>query len=440
MINGNNYVLLNISLVDGRGGYPQPDSYIEVRDGYIHRTGSMKNYRKSEGISEVSLDGCFVMPGLIDAHVHLPGGKSDMLEQEQGVIQEPIRLLAMRSVSDAQKILKRGFTSVREISWNGLYLKRLFNEREAPGPRIIACGPGLSRTGGHSDLYQFPLDYVIQNHFWGILADGPDEVRKAVRRVLREGADQVKIWASGGDNYPNDRNCDVHYSMEELRMCVNEAHMQKGTLVCAHAENNESIRMCIESGVDTIEHGEDLDEETAEMMARKGVILVPTLHLIVNWFRDFMPTDDAPVEKIRKDVFLHRDFHCRPDADFGRQYSERAKQSFRLAREKGVKIALGSDSVYEPLTAYGEYSALEFKALIDCGMTVPEAVSAGTLGSAEALGMSGWLGTLDPGKCADLLVVKTDPTVSGDVLYDPSNIIYVICGGRLTVDEGKLAW
>jgi len=275
------------------------------------------------------------------------------------------------------------------------------------------------------------------------MADGPEEVRKAVRRVLREGADQIKIWVSGGDNWPHERNSDNHYTLEEVRMCVEEARMIRGTLCCAHVENNESLRICIEAGVDTIEHGECLDEECAEAMARKNMILVPTTELLLSWFTEFCPADRAeeiPSKKIRPDAFLQREFENKPDADYGSRFVNRVKDSFNLAREKGVKIALGSDTVYEPLTEYGEYSAREFRSLVKCGLAVPEAIKAATLTAAEALGMSHRIGTVEEGKNADLLIVKKDPTCDADVLYDANNIRMVIQNGRLAVEEGRFAY
>lgn len=435
---GEKFALLNVSVVDGYGGWPERNKAVIIMDGFIDWVGNMSDYKRQEDVKEISLDGHYVMPGLIDAHVHLSGGRGGMEYQEIEVMAENKTLRAMRSVYEAQAILKRGFTSVRDISFNGLYLKRLFGDETLPGPRVIACGPGLCRTGGHVDLFQYPLDYVKENGFWGILADGPEEIRKSVRWLLREGADQIKIWASGGDNWPNDRNSDVHYSMEELKMCVEEAHRQTGTFVCSHAENREAIAMSVKAGVDTIEHGEDLDEELAEEMAEKGVILVPTLGLIVNWYSDFIPTGEDAYKKIRPDVFLHRDLP--PSDEFATQYSQNAEKSFRLAKEKGVIIALGSDTVYEPLTQYGEYSAKEFKALVQCGLTVPEAIRAGTLGSAQALNMDHKIGTIEAGKEADILVLKKDPTESVDVIYKAENIYLTIMHGRLTVEDGRFVW
>ena len=437
-----NFALLNVFLVDGKGGAPKSDMAVVVKDGVITKVQKMKDYKKEKDVQEVLLDGHYVMPGLIDAHVHLSGGRAGIEDGEIGVAAEPPLLRGMRSVYEAQEILKRGFTSVRDISWNGLYLKRLFRGNAIPGPKIVAAGLGLSRTGGHGDLYQYPKEFVETNGFWAIIADGKDEIIKGVRTLLREGADQIKIWACGGDNWANDRLSDVHYSMEEMKACVEEAHRQKGTKVLCHAETAESIDMAIEAGVDTIEHGEDLTEEICEKMIKRGVILVPTLQLIVNWNRDFVIPPELKEKQYRPEVFLWRDLYTHNiDVDaIAAKTRQQAINSFKLAISKGVKIALGSDTVFEPLTKYGEYSALEFKAMVEHGMTVSQAIVAATQTAAEALGMEDVLGTVEPGKLADLLVVRKDPTSSVDVLYDPSNIFLTFCDGKLTVENGRFAY
>ncbi|ODR26628.1 metal-dependent hydrolase family protein [Mycolicibacterium porcinum] len=436
----NNFALLSVTVVDGRGGDPCPGQAVVVRDGRIESIVPMAQYRRCDDISELDLDGHYVMPGLIDAHVHLSGGRAQIDDQELGVIAEPKLMRAVRSVYEAQQLLKRGFTTVRDISWNGLYLKRLFFEQQIPGPKVIACGPGLTRTGGHADLFQFTPEYVRENGVWGLVADGRDEIVKAVRFLLREGADAIKIWASGGDNWPHDRNGDVHYSLEEMRAAVEEAHRQKGTIVLCHAENREAIQMAVDAGCDTIEHGEDIDEQLAHQMARQGTILVPTLQLIVNWYRDFIPVGEAAQPKVRPDAFLYRDHYHHHDEAFGEEYSTRAVESFQTAKAAGVKIALGSDTVYEPLTKYGEYSALEFRALVQHGLTTSEAITAATLTGSEAVGMSHVLGTVEPGKLADLLVLRRDPTEDPMVIYDASNIYLTFCDGRLTVENGQFVW
>jgi imidazolonepropionase-like amidohydrolase len=433
------YVLFNVRLV--RGGVCEEDiSYVIVNGNRIEALGSMKEYA-GRGVADAELEerdltGCYVMPGLIDAHIHLAGARGDAVYGETGTLAEPLPVRAMRSVYEAQKLLKRGVTSVRDISYNGLSLKRIFGEGLMPGPRVIACGPGLTRTGGHADAPQYPLEFVARQHPWGVIADGEDEIRRAVRRNLREGADQIKIFASGGGNWAADRMTDTHYTQRELDACCEEAHIIEGTLVCAHAETAETIRMCIAAGVDTIEHGEEVDDEMAETMRERGIILVPTINLIANWYRDFM-SPDGPLPD-RPDAFLYRD----RDDPFGMGEIEADREcviaSFETARRHGVKIALGSDTVYEPLTEYGEYTLLEYLALVDFGMSVPEAIRAATEAGAEALGMAHRIGKLEEGYLADLLVLDADPTTDAGVLYNADNIRCVIANGRLSLDRGRL--
>jgi imidazolonepropionase-like amidohydrolase len=433
------YSLVNATVLTRYGEEAISPGYVTIDGNKITAVGAMRDYAKVDGFAELDLSGQYVMPGLIDVHVHLVGGRGELSSGVLGVMAENKTVRAMRSVYEAQKMLRRGITSLRDISIHGTYLKRIFGQGLTAGPRVIACGPGLTRTGGHADLYQFTEAYVREQGFWAVLADGPDEVRRAVRRNLREGADQIKLWMTGGGFFEHDRYSDIHYTMEELKTCVDEAHMIEGTLVCAHAEINKSIRMCIEAGVDTIEHGEDIDEETALLMRERGTILVPTLNLVANWYRDFVAGGDAPAN-VRPDAFLYRtrdDEFSDADAEVERNA---VLASFQVARANGVKIAMGSDTLFEPLTDFGEYSLREFAFLVENGMSVNEAIQSATEISAQALGMGHRLGVLEAGYLADILVVKKDPTESSDVLYDAGNIHYVISDGRIAVEDGRLTF
>jgi len=438
MINSNNYYLLNVTIVDGSGKKEEAACNIHVIKNIIVATGKMKNCSPDSNADVYS--GKYIMPGLIDAHIHMAGGRGcgDWGDTEILCEPEPVRM--MRSVYEAQKMLKYGFTTVRDISVNGLYLKRIFNDDIMPGPKVVACGPGLARTGGHCDSPQFDLDYVKRNHFWAIISDGEEECRRNVRKVLREGADQVKFWATGGGNYGTDKITDTHYSFEEMKVICEEAHMIKGTLVCAHCETEESIRMAIEAGVDTIEHGEDLTEELAEIMVKKDIILVPTLFLIANWF-DLVDTPGIDTDKlIRPDPFLQRDVGQIFSEEEKNAYKEQVLNSFYIALKKGVRIALGSDTVYEPSCEYGVQSLMEFKELVTRGMSVREAIKAATETAACACAMQHRVGIIREGLEADLLVLDKNPIASADVLVEHKNIKQVILNGKTVVEDGYLKW
>ncbi|MDZ4131679.1 MAG: amidohydrolase family protein, partial [Dethiobacteria bacterium] len=274
---------------------------------------------------------------------------------------------------------------------------------------------------------------VEKHHYWSLICDGPEEVRKAVRRLLREGADQIKVLASGGDNYETDRNCDLHYSLEELKMAINEAKMIGGTMVCIHCESLESARLAVEAGADTIEHGEVLDDELAEMMAQKGIILVPTMELLVNWHETFKP---AASEKTRAPIFLQRTTPL-PD-DISETSRQKIIANFQMAMAKGVKIALGSDAVFEPVTPYGLYSAKELNVLKICGMNESEALTAATKTAAEALGLSHKIGTIEEGKYADYLLLDQNPLNNLEIFLDNKNIKAVVLEGTTVAMRGIL--
>lgn len=443
MKNYENYVLKNVNLIDGYGGDVQKNMYIAVEGKTIAAVGTMDSYTAPEGAAELDFTDHYVMPGLIDAHLHLSGGIGEGTYLDGDMISEPNVMRAMRSVGDARQLLKRGITSCRDISWNGLYLKRLFREERIAGPRIIACGPGLARTGGHCDTFQFPEEFVQSRHQWAVLADGPEECRKWVRRILRQGADQIKFWASGGGNWATDSPFDTHYSFEEMKMICDEAHRIDGTMVCAHAESLESIQQCIEAGVDTIEHGEMLDEECMDKMIEKGIILVPTVNLLTNASGNFELGSEEQIP-VRTFAFRQRDDDGLGSSTYTDEelemYGNAIFANFALAREKGVKMAMGSDTVYEPMTPYGEYTMQEFKVLELIGMNTSEIIKAATLTAAEALGMEHRIGTIEEEKLADMLILTADPTESTDVLYDASNIKYVIQGGRVVVEDGSIKY
>lgn len=433
------YILKNIIIIDGRDNIPQKDMYLKINGKFIEEIGPMVEF-KSCGYQEVDMAGHYVMPGLVEAHIHLVGGRGMGDYADTEILCEPEPVRYMRSVYEAQKMLKYGFTTVRDISWNGLYLKRIFGDDLMPGPKIIACGPGLARTGGHCESPQFPWEYVKEHHFWAIISDGVDECRRNVRRVLREGADQIKFWATGGGNWGTDRITDTHYTFEEMKAICDEAHMIKGTLVCAHCETEETIRMAIEAGVDTIEHGEDLTEELAELMAEKDIILVPTLYLLANWY-DLVPIPGIDVPKIdRPNPFFYRDIlrgFTQEDKD---AYHKQVKDSFKIAMEKGVKIAVGSDSVYEPSCEYGQESLMEIEEFVKHGMPLAKALQSATQIGAQACGLGEYLGVIEAGKVADMIILEKDPTESIDVITNHENFKYIFTDGRLTVEDGRFTW
>ena len=207
------------------------------------------------------------------------------------------------------------------------------------GPRIIPSGRGLTRSGGHADSIWFPQDFVKEHHPWGIIADGPDEVRKAVRGVLREGASvPLNWWASGGGINDWEKETDTHFTEEEIAVMVEEAR-EFGLKVAAHCENKDSIIKCLKAGVDSIEHGEEFDEEVVawvrENMTQEElnkVTLVPTIGLYIDWYEQFDPPKERDLTGCVGDTL-------------GQKEIDRIQKSFRRAyKELGIRVAVGADS------------------------------------------------------------------------------------------------
>ncbi len=219
MILKNDFALVGVTLIDGNGGSPQKDVTIVVKDGVINKVAEGKKaINLGPGIQQLDLPGYFVTPGLIDSHMHFTG--TSALDPIVWVT-EPKYLNAIITVSQAQKVLDYGFTSVRCCgSRYSIYLKQAIEEGIITGPRILACGLGICRTGGHGDIrrdiYQIPDQVLDDTHPWAQRCDGVEEIRKAVRRLINQNVDFIKFWMSGGDNWEKDRNDDVHFTMEEV--------------------------------------------------------------------------------------------------------------------------------------------------------------------------------------------------------------------------------
>ena len=440
ILNLKSHYLLNNANLIMPGGRLLKDASIEILDGKIIKVGKKvsENSDNVNNIEIVDLCGNYVMPGLIDAHTHFAGGRGNGEYADTDIMSEKKDVRIMRSVYESQKLLKYGFTAARDVSWNSLYLKRIYNDGQMPGPKIVACGPGLARTGGHCDSPQFPLEFVRENHFWAIIADGVDECRKGVRYILREGADQIKYWGSGGDNWGTERSTDTHYTFEEMKAICDEAHMIEGTRVLAHAGTPHSIKLSLEAGADSIEHGSFLTDELACFMAENNRYLVPTLYLIAGWYNDPMRPETGNFRPLRPFPFLQRAENVSEEEIAA--WEGLVATSFGHALKRGVKIALGSDTVYEPAMEFGVCSIGEYKALIKYGMTIPQAIDAATINAAEVLGLAHRIGSIEEGKEADLVVIENNPFDDVDAFDNPDKIKWVFLNGKAVVQDGRLTW
>jgi imidazolonepropionase-like amidohydrolase len=402
------FALVGGTLIDGRGGPPVADTTLVVRDGRIAEIGARRT--TVGGLQEIDAAGLVLMPGLMDCHLHLTGLKS---RNPVDWITEPNYLQAMRTVAEARRLLEHGFTTVRSGgSRFDVSLRQAIEEGTLIGPRIVAAGLGISRSRGHGDLrrdiYSLPDEYVQASHPFAQTCDGVEEVRKAVRRLVGQNVDVVKLWASGGGFWARERCTDVHFSKEEIRTIVEETHMC-GLPVMAHCENIRAIAMAVELGVDSIEHadnedGEEMDDALCRAMAERGVFLTPTLSI---YFVGPWAVERLPENLIR---------------------------GWKRARQHGVRLLAGSDAYADPETPFGPYNAGELKLMAErLDMSPLEVIRAATADAAAGLRVEDRLGTLEEGKLADILVLEADPSRDITILTDKGNIRMVIKEGRLVV-------
>lgn len=406
-------------LIPGRGG-PIRNGCVVFEGPTISYAGPVENAPRPTA-SDLTVRAPAVLPGLWDCHAHFSGVRN--LTMEELVYTSPWLALA-RSVKDAEKALRAGFTSVRELGGFGIRLSRAVDEGSIPGPHIYASGTALSVTGGHGDAHAYPLEFVhylaTQQDLPGP-CDGVPECLQAVRKVLRLGAPIVKICASGGVLSDLDNPIHQQFSDEELRAIVEEAARAE-RIVAAHCHGKAGITAALHAGVKTIEHGSYLDQEAVELMLEKGAMLSPTRTIVAGIIEAGKATGlpDFILEKSRT---VH----------------ERHRESMRLAIRAGIPIALGTDTFgsSKAAPAYWGGNGREFVLMVEeGGMTPLQAIESGTANGPPTLGpQAPKSGQLRAGFAADVIVVREDPLKRISVLAEPESILRVWKDGKLEVER-----
>jgi imidazolonepropionase-like amidohydrolase len=388
-------------LFDGSATLRESD--LAVEDGRIVAVGA-----GLDGDASVDLEGRAVLPGLFDCHVHLMASHIDLWKAAQ----TPFSYRFYDSVRNCASTLAAGITTVRDAGGADLGLKQAVADGVIPGPRMQISLSMISQTGGHGDDWLASgqvLNAFLPTHpgVPDTLVDGPDEVRRAVRLLVRMGADVIKVATSGGVLSPRDKPTHAHLRPAELAVLVEEA-AAAGLAVMAHAQANEGIKNAVRAGIRSIEHGIYLDDEAIELMLERGTYLVPTLVAaagVIEAAEAGAQIPDTALAKAREVVEIHRD-------------------SFARAVEAGVKVAMGTDS---GVTPHGRN--LRELELMRAGGLAPEAVLRATTSvAAELLGFEADSGSLEEGKRADLVVVDGDPFAFDDLR---ERIVAVYQGGRL---------
>jgi len=384
-------VLKAARLIDGTGAAPINNAVVVVTDNTITAVGASSAVRVPANAKLIDLGDVTLMPGFIDAHTHLIGRVLGDPAGENALVRDFESFAAILSVEYARATLMAGFTSVRNVGASGRFddmaLRQAINEGWTPGPRIMTAGHALGIRGGHCDENGFRPGLFDPGIEEGV-ADGPEQIRAAVRYQIKYGADVIKTCATGGVLSEGDAVGATQYTFEELKAMVDEANKLERK-VAAHAHGNEGIKIAVRAGVSSIEHGSFLDEEGARLMREHGTFLVPTLSAAEG------------VERAAKTGVLKG-----LRAEKALAASAAVRNAIKLAVANKVQIALGTDAGVVP---HGT-NAHEFELMVEWGgMSNMDAIVAGTMSGARLLGWDKHLGSLTTGKWADIVAVPGDP-------------------------------
>lgn len=400
-------ILKNATIIDGTGADPVPNGSVVVEGDRIKEVVEGEAGHVPTDTIVIDCHHQTLLPGLIDAHSHLAAVDANLEELYRRNFPS---MILIRALKVAKETLDQGFTTIRDCCGIDPGFRDAVAQGLVPGPRLFVSGSALSQTGGHGDV-RLPTEMYtpIGGYSMASICDGVDEVRRAAREQLRQGVDFVKVMAGGGCMSPSDEIDTSQYSLEELKAIVFEAEAV-GKYVSAHVYSSRSIINCITAGIRTLEHGNLLDEKTAQAIKNAGAFLVPTLATY-----DLLPRKgkelNIPENNIRKMV----------------EARDKSMEALSIAHQVGVKIASGSD-LLGPMQCQKGYE-LELKAQVLGPMG---AIVASTRTNAELLRREQNMGTIEAGKLADIILVNGDPLKDIAVLQQyQEKITLIMQGGKL---------
>jgi len=403
-------LIRHAQVLDVEAGTYLEDHDVLAVDGRIAELG--RGLTAGEDVDVLDAAGLTMVPGLIDAHVHVTAATADLAALPAW----PPSYVTAHTAQIMRQMLRRGFTTVRDASGADFGVAQAQQEGLITGPRVLFCGKALSQTGGHGDN-RSAGQQVYDDHpccaGLGRVADGVDAVRAAARDELRKGAHHIKVMASGGVASPTDRIDSTQFSMDELRAVVDEA-AAANRYVAAHAYTARAINRALEAGVRSIEHGNLLDEESVGLLLGNDAFLVPTL--VTYW----------ALKEEGMEHGLPRSSWEKVDAVLGA-----GLEALERASRAGVRIVYGSDL----LGGMHRHQAHEFRIRADVQPALDVLRSATTV-AAELLGLLGDVGVITPGARADLLLVDGDPLEDLGALAEPArHLRCVVQGGQVAVDH-----
>jgi imidazolonepropionase-like amidohydrolase len=394
-------------VLDVRTGELRTNQAVVVEGEKIVRVGPAGEVKVAPGDTTIELPEATLLPGLIDAHTHLTFDLNSLGYSGLGI---STAREALHGARNARRTLEAGFTTVRNVGaldYSDIALRDAINDGDVIGPRILASGPALGITGGHCDENLLPPAFHFQG---GGVADGVEAVQHKVREVIKYGADVIKICATGGVLSKGDDPNASQYTLEEMKAIVADAH-RLGRKVAAHAHGAEGVRWASEAGVDSVEHGHLMDDAAIATLKKNGTYLVPTLFL-TEYMQQNMERSDVPEFSKQKMRWI----------------ASAAQQNVKKAFDAGVKVAFGTDAAVYP---HG-LNAGEFHVYVKLGMTPLAAIQTATINAADLLGWTKQVGTLEPGKWADMIAVDGDPTKDVTTL---EHVKFVMKGGAVYKNE-----
>src|SRR5229473_3062768 len=409
-------VLKNARLIDGTGAAPVNGATIVLRDNRIETVTSRNQSDFPADAPIIDAAGMTILPGLIDCHDHMANHRYDLAHRWR--LDEPQSTRHLRTAAVLKQTLAAGYTTIRDAAGLDVGFKRAIEERLIEGPRLVLSLAIISPFGGIGDAVSpsgLPLDDCCCIPGDPLLPEsvcnGADDVRQVVRKMVRAGADVIKTATTGGaSSRPGHGPRDAAFNLDEMQALVDEAQALDRRVMC-HALGGRGLDIAIEAGVNSIEHGSYLNEDPRhlERMAERGIFFVPTL-LVYEYHRK------SPQPHVRERAQALVEHHV---------------ESIRRALAIGVKIVAGTDAGGHGHPA----NAGELVCLVQAGMTPMQALQAATGWAAECLGQEADLGTVEPGKLADLVVVAGDPLADIGVLRDVEKIRLVLKGGEIAADR-----